>query len=45
MFVRDCNSFYVTLGRGEQPVSYPLRNVDISFDHQKPRLAIEIRPV
>lgn len=45
MFVRDCNSFYVTLGRGEQPVSYPLRNVDISFDHQKARLAIEIRPV
>ena len=46
MFVRDCNSFYVTLRDGnQQKSSYPLRNVDISFDHQKGRLALEIRPV
>ena len=46
MFVRDCNSFYITLGQGDlQQISYPLRNVDISFDHQQGRLALEIRPV
>jgi predicted HTH transcriptional regulator len=45
MFVRDCNPFFVTLALGEQPTSYPLRNVDISFDHPHARLALEIRQV
>jgi predicted HTH transcriptional regulator len=45
MFIRDCNSFYVTLDRGgKEPVSYPLRNVDLSFDHEREQLALEIRP-
>jgi hypothetical protein len=46
MFVRDCNSFYATLsGAGEVLFSYPLRIVDISFDNDKKRLALELRPV
>jgi len=44
MFVQDCNSLYVTL-RQSGLSSYPLRNVDISFDHSKSRLALEIRQV
>ena|ERR1700723_1020091 len=44
MFVQDCNSLYVTLKQGGL-VSYPLRNVDITFDHAKSRLALEIRQV
>jgi hypothetical protein len=42
MFVQDCNSFYVTLRQGNL-FSYALRNIDISFDHPKSRLALEIR--
>jgi predicted HTH transcriptional regulator len=41
MVVQDCNSFYVTLNQGN-PISYTLRDVDISFDHQQSRLALEI---
>jgi len=44
MFVQDCNPLYVTL-RQSGLSSYPLRNVDISFDHSKSRLALEIRQV
>jgi predicted HTH transcriptional regulator len=44
MFVQDCNSFYVTLKQGGL-FSYALRNVDISFDHPKSRLALEIRQI
>lgn len=43
MLVEDCNSHYVTLRQGNL-FSCPLRNVDISFDHLKSRLALEIRP-
>lgn len=44
MFVQDCNSHFVTL-RQNGLTSYTLRNVDISFDHPKSRLALEIRQI
>ncbi len=44
LFVRDCNQFYVTLAHGTGGnISHPLRIVDISFDHQRARLALEIQ--
>ena len=46
MSVRHCTTFYVTLAESTQPsISYTLRNADISFDHAKERLALEIRQV
>jgi predicted HTH transcriptional regulator len=44
MFVHDCNAFYVTLSQGEARTSFPLPIVDLSFDNEKNRLALEIRP-
>jgi predicted HTH transcriptional regulator len=44
MLVQGCNSFYVTLGQGSL-ISYALRNIDISFDHPKSRIALEIRQI
>jgi len=45
MSVRHC-TIYVTLAESTQPsISYALRNADISFDHAKERLALEIRQV
>ena len=44
MFVHDCNAFYVTLSQSEVRTSFPLPIVDLSFDNEKNRLALEIRP-
>lgn len=42
--VRDCNPFYVILEMGQTLFSYSLRRIDLSFDNEKGRLAIEVRP-
>ena len=46
--VVDCNQFYVTLrfgGSTAVPVSYPLRRVERSFDHENKRLKLEVHPI
>ena len=42
--LHGCNSFYVTLKQNDF-VSYALSNVEVCFDYEKKRLALEIRPV
>jgi hypothetical protein len=38
-----CNGFYVTLVRGQDPLSFPLSRIDISYDDKERRLKLEIR--
>jgi hypothetical protein len=40
--VVDCNAFYATLLRGNDPISFPLVRVDLSYDHENDRLKLEI---
>jgi predicted HTH transcriptional regulator len=40
--IKDCNPFYVTL---QEQGSFPLTRVDICFDQERSRLAIEVRTV
>ncbi len=43
--VYDCDQFYLTLATGTQPQdrsSFPLTQVDISFDHPVNRLLIKL---
>jgi predicted HTH transcriptional regulator len=41
----DCNQFYVTLKSNANLAAFPLSRVDISFDHPKNRLKLEIYPL
>jgi hypothetical protein len=43
--IQACNSFYVTLQEERVVGSFPLTSVDITFDYENSRLALEIRPV
>jgi predicted HTH transcriptional regulator len=46
MLVVDCNPHYVTLGQGPNDnQSFPLRQIEISHDHQRNRLKLEIHPI
>ena len=40
--VEDCNQFYLTYRQGDRRLSVPLRKVDITFDHEKDRLQLEV---
>lgn len=41
-FVEDCNSLWVTLKNEGGPTSFPLSQVQVSFDNEKKRLRLEI---
>jgi hypothetical protein len=43
--IRDCNQFWVTLDDGGASVqSITLRRIDLSFDHNKDQLKLEVSP-
>ena len=47
LWVKACNGFYITLSETNSPddrCSYPLERIMISFDHERDRLALELRP-
>ncbi|HVS88482.1 MAG TPA: ATP-binding protein [Candidatus Acidoferrum sp.] len=40
--VAECNAFYVTLVRGQDPISFSLARVELSYDDKEHRLKLEI---